>query len=106
MTCHSLKPILLQTQKKRQKDSKIMMELGFLHPYFILESNNLEKGCHSMGTTQYLGNMTYLKEKHGLYTGQPVQLIDDNVQDIKDVQDNPIVLALDKFKVIHQLSVD
>ena len=54
-----------------------------------------------MGTTQYLGKMTHLKDKHGLYTGQS-----DNVQDIKDVQDNPIFLALDKLKVRQHLSVD
>ena len=59
-----------------------------------------------MGTTQFMGKMTYLKDKHGLYSGQPNQLIDDNVQDIKYVQDNPIFLALDKVKVRQQLSVD
>ena len=59
-----------------------------------------------MGTTQYLGKMTYLKDKHGLYTGQPDQLIDNNVQGRTDVQDNPIFLALDKVEVRHQLSVE
>jgi hypothetical protein len=52
-----------------------------------------------METTQYLGKITYLNDKHGLYTGQPDQLIDSNVQDRKDVQENPIFLALDKVTV-------
>ena len=64
-------------------------------------SNSLKKGSQSMGTTQYLGKMKYLKDKHGLYTGQT-----DNVQDRKDVQDNPIFLALDKVNIRHELSVD
>ena len=36
-----------------------------------------------MGTTQYLGKMTYMKDKQGLYTGQLGQLLDNNSQDRK-----------------------
>ena len=100
--------------KERQKrlENEYDDGTGIPRPIFYMGklrnrlSDSLKKGSQSMGTTQYLGKMTYLKDKHGLYSEQPNQLIDDNVQDIKYVQDNPIFLALDKVKVRQQLSVD
>ena len=97
-------------QKRLEKDDDD--GTGIPRPIFFIGklrnrlSDSLKKGSQSMGTTQYLGKMTYLKDKHGLYTGQPDQLIDDNLQDKKDKQDNPIFLALDKVKVRQQLSLD
>ena len=59
-----------------------------------------------LGSTKFMGKMTYSKDKHGLFVGPTDPALDDNDQQIKEVKENPIFLALEKVKLKPQTSFD
>ena len=58
-----------------------------------------------LGNTKFLGRMTFMKDKHGLYPGSPDKGNDD-IDELNATKDNPIHLALDKVKLKPQTSFD
>ena len=54
----------------------------------------------------FLGKMTYMKDKNGLFVGPPSPIFDNKDEQMKEVKENPIFLALDKVKLKPQTSFD
>ena len=97
-TCAELKS-KGKDQKKDKEKKKV--ELGIAPSIFYAGKLRNRLSETRVENTKYLGEMTYLKDKRGLYTGS----FDTN-QDIREAEDNPIFVALERVQVRAQLSLE